>query len=254
MTATASARPGDRLIAIVESFLEAPRQSLSEVSAACGMDPSTTSRYLRLLVEHGWLERDEVSRVYCLGVRLLTVGQAARQTQPLRGRLLPHMHNLLSTFDETINLAVHRADEVVIIEALESRRSIRGGATVGDRDDWFVSSLGKAILAHQPDRGVRELLRTRPLVRRTEKTRIDADDILADLADIRRRGYALDDEESEIGMKCVGVPIRDDRGRYSHALSISGPTVRIDAQLEDIIAALREVAHKVDTEGRGAFS
>jgi IclR family acetate operon transcriptional repressor len=249
MTATAPIRLSDRLISIVESFLTAPRQSLSAVSAACGMEPSTATRYLRQLVEHGWLERDETSRMYSLGVRLVTIGHAARLARPLRNRVIPHMRNLLNQFDETINLAVHQAGEVVIIEALESGRSIRKGASVGDRDDWFVSSLGKSILAHLPEHDVRELLHTRPPVRRTAATRTDPNDVLADLADIRRRGYALDDEESEVGLKCVGVPIRDDRGRYSYALSVSGPTSRIDARLSELTAALTAVARTVGAEG-----
>jgi DNA-binding IclR family transcriptional regulator len=248
MTATASARPGDRLIAIIESFLDAPRQSLSEVAAACGMDPSTTIRYLRQLSEHGWLERDEASRTYCLGARMVSIGHAARHARPLRARVLPHMRDLLVRFDETINLAVHQAGAVVIIEALESGRSIRTGASVGDRDDWFTSSLGKSILAHLPEREVRKLLTAHRPARRTIKTRVRTADIMADLAEIRRCGYALDDEEAEIGMKCVGVPIRDERGTVNYAMSVTGPTARIDARLEEIIAALTSVAKAVDAE------
>ncbi|MBB5627138.1 IclR family transcriptional regulator [Sphaerisporangium krabiense] len=252
MRSTVSAKSSDRLIAIVESFVDAPRQSLSEVSAACGIDPSTATRYLRRLVEHGWLERDEQTRAYTLGVRLITVGQAARTARPLRARVLPHMRELLARFDETVNLALHEGGEIVIIEALESGRSIRRGASVGDRDDWFVSSLGKCVLAHLPERAVEHLMRTRPPVRRTRFTRTEPHDVLADLAAVRERGYALDDEESEIGLKCVGVPIRDDRGQYSHALSVSGPTARIDERLDELIAALTEVAHRVGSGGRDA--
>ncbi|WP_239332255.1 IclR family transcriptional regulator [Frankia sp. CiP3] len=252
MTVTAPTRLSDRLIGIVESFLAAPSQSLSEVAAACGLEPSTTTRYLRQLVDHGWLERDEVSRCYSLGVRMITIGHAARRARPLRGRVLPYMRELLARFDETINLAVNQTGEVVIIEALEGRRSIRRGATVGDRDDWFVSSLGKSILAHLPDDEVRELLRTRPPERHTALTRTDPADVLADLADIRRRGYALDNEEAEIGMKCVGVPIRDDRGRYRFALSVSGPTARMNDRLDDIVDALKAVARNVSAEGEAS--
>lgn len=249
MSSSAPVRMSDRFVAVVESFLARPQQTLSEVAAACGMEPSTATRYLRQLVEHGWLERDERTRGYTLGVRLIEIGQAARLARPLRRVVLPHMRDLLARFDETINLAVHRSGEVVIIDALESGRSIRRGATVGDRDGWFSSSLGKSILAHLPEHRVLELLAEQPPVRRTSNTLMDRDAILADLAEVRARGYALDDEEAEIGLKCVGVPLRDHRGEVSHALSISGPTARIDARLEEITEALRAVALSVRSGG-----
>jgi DNA-binding IclR family transcriptional regulator len=242
VTDTAPIRLGDRLVAIVESFVSAPSQTLSDVSAACGMEPSTTIRYLKQLVEHGWLERDEDTRRYSLGVRLVAIGQSARSARPLRQRLIPHMQDLVSRFDETVNLAVHQADEVVVIEALESGRSIRRGASVGERDEWFVSSLGKAILANLPEDEVRRLYTTQPPTPRTENTLVTLDAVLADLALIRRRGYALDNEEAEIGLKCAGIAIRDQRGRYSHAISISGPTARIDQRLDEIIDALTRLS------------
>jgi DNA-binding IclR family transcriptional regulator len=232
----------DRLIAVVESFLVNSRQTLSMVSAACGMEPSTATRYLRQLVAHGWLERDEETRTYSLGARLIEIGKAARTAHPFRQAVLPYMQDLLSKFDETVNLAVHQAGEIVIIEALESGRSIRRGATVGDRDDWFVSSLGKSILAHLPEDQVLSLLAARPPQRLTEHTLVTQEAVLADLAVVRTRGYALDDEESEIGLKCVGVPLRDYHGNVTHALSISGPTERMNGRLEEITREMTQVS------------
>lgn len=248
MSSPAPIRLSDRLIAVIESFLTSPRQTLSQVSAACGMEPSTATRYLRQLVEHGWLERDPQLRTYSLGVRMVEIGQAARTARPLRRTILPYMQDLVAKFDETINLAVHQSGAVVIIEALESGRSIRRGATIGDRDDWFVSSLGKSILAHLPQSRVLELFSNHPPARRTPNTLTDERAVLADLDSVRVRGYALDDEESEIGLKCVGVPLRDHHGKFSHALSISGPTGRMNERLDEITAALTSVA---DAAGRG---
>ena len=248
MTHPAPIRLSDRLIAVIESFMNNPRQTLSEVAVACGMEPSTTTRYLHQLVNHGWLERDPQLRTYSLGVRLVEIGQAARTARPLRRTILPHMQELLARFDETINLAVHQSGGVVIIESLESGRSIRRGAAIGDRDDWFVSSLGKSILAYLPQSLVLEMLRAHPPAKRTPNTLTDQKSILLDLAQVRTRGYALDDEESEIGLKCVGVPLRDDHGKFTHALSISGPTVRMDERLEEITVALTAVAQAA---GRG---
>jgi DNA-binding IclR family transcriptional regulator len=220
------------------------------------MELPTATRYLRQLVEHRWLERDEVSRDYSLGVRLIEIGEASRAVRPMVKRILPHMQDLLVRFDETVNLAVHHGDEVVIIEALESRRSVRRGANIGDRDNWAASSLGKAILAHLPEATVDSLLAVYPPVRLTEHSITDLAALKAHLADIRRCGYALDDEEGEIGLKCVGVPIPDHRGRYTHALSVSGPKARMDPRLEEIISSLTSTAAQfapaVEPGGRGA--
>jgi len=245
MTEVSPISHGDRLVAVVESFLVNSRQTLSMVSAACGMEPSTATRYLRQLVARGWLERDEATRAYSLGARLIEIGKAARTAHPFRQAVLPYMQDLLAKFDETVNLAVHQAGEIVIIEALESGRSIRRGATVGDRDDWFVSSLGKSILAHLPEDQVLSHLASRPPERLTEHTLVTREAILADLAAVRVRGYALDDEEAEIGLKCVGVPLRDYHGQVTHALSISGPTDRMNACLDEIIAAMTQVSKSV---------
>jgi IclR family acetate operon transcriptional repressor len=238
-------RLGDRLIAIVESFLAAPSQTLTDVSTVCGMEPSTTIRYLRLLMEHDWLERDEPTRTYSLGVRLATIGHAARSAGPLRQRVAPHMQDLVKKFDETVNLAVHQSGAIVIIEAFESGRSIRRGASIGDRDDWFSSSLGKAILAFLPDNEIVDIFATHRPVRHTENTLVTLDAVRAELDVVRDQGYALDNEEAEIGLKCVGVAIRDHLGVYSHALSISGPTWRMDQRLDSMIDELQQVARIV---------
>lgn len=245
MTEVSPISHGDRLVAVVESFLANGHQTLSSVAAACGMEPSTATRYLRQLVARGWLERDEATRTYSLGARLIEIGKAARTAHPFRQAVLPYMQDLLAKFDETVNLAVHQAGEIVIIEALESGRSIRRGATVGDRDDWFVSSLGKSILAHLPQEQVLSLLAEHSPERLTEHTLVTPEAILEDLGAVRVRGYALDDEEAEIGLKCVGVPLRDYHGRVTHAISISGPTDRMNARLEEIIVAMTQVAKSV---------
>lgn len=238
-------------MSIIESFLAAPQQSLSEVALACNLEPPTAIRYLRQLVERGWLERDEATKGYTLGVALVTIGAAAQSRRPIRVRALPYMRDILRTFDETVNIAINHHGKVVVIEALESGRSIRRGATVGEKDEWFVSSLGKSILAYLPESEVLELLELYPPVRRTEKTLVVRKEILADLARIRVRGYAIDDEESEIGLKCVGVPIWGGINGVNCALSVSGPTPRIEERLDEIIRSLKDAASAISLANKG---
>jgi IclR family acetate operon transcriptional repressor len=235
-------RGGERLIAIVESFIDSPRQTLSEISARSGIDPATSTRYLKQLVERGWLEKDPTTRNYSPGIRLYVIGQLARDLDSTRRRALPKMRELRDQYDETINMGVFRGREVVIIEAIESKRSIRTGATVGEVDEWFASSLGKSILAHLPADEVEEIVAAYPPVRHTEHSLVTLDEIMDDLALVRERGYALDDQESEIGLKCVGVPIIEPGGIVTHAISISGPARRIDDHLDRIVESMRVLA------------
>jgi len=242
----------DRLMSVVESFLDSPQQTLSEVAAACGLGVPTAMRYLHHLVERGWLERDATSKHYTLGVALVTIGGAARAAQPITARSLPYMKELVAAFDETVNVAMRVQNEVIVVEAVEGRQSMRGGAKAGEKDEWFNSSLGKSILAYAPEEDVLELLERFPPQRRTGKTLVTADEIFRDLAEVRERGYALDDEESEIGLKCVGVPIwGGGPNPVSYAMSMSGPTQRIDNRLEQIAEQLQAAAAQISLANKG---
>lgn len=241
----------DRLMGVVESFLDKPQQTLSEVAAACGLGVPTAMRYLHHLVERGWLERDETSKHYMLGVALVTIGGAARAAQPITARSLPYMKQLVAVFDETVNVAMKLHNEVIVVEAVEGRQSMRGGAKAGEKDEWFNSSLGKAILAFSSDDEVLELLEKFPPQRRTAKTLMTAAEIFDDLAQVRTRGYALDNEESEIGLKCVGVPIWGGPNLVSYAMSISGPAQRIDNRLDEIATQLQAAAAEVSRATKG---
>lgn len=237
-----NSQSSDRLMSIVESFLDRPQQSLSEVAAACALEPGTAIRYLRQLVDRGWLERDDTSKIYTLGVALVTIGEAAQAAWPIRQRAMSHMRALLLEFDETVNLAVEHRGDVIVLDALESGRSIRRGARIGEKDEWFGTSLGKAILAYMPEERVLEMYELHPPVRHTPRSLVERHDVLTDLALVRERGYALDDEESEIGLKCVGVPIWGAGNEVRCALSVSGPTPRIAERLDDIVESLREAS------------
>jgi IclR family acetate operon transcriptional repressor len=158
------------------------------------------------------------------------------------------MQRLLERFGETVNLAVKQGRDVVIIDALESQQSIKRGATIGQRDNWFCSSLGKAMLAFMPLEEVNALLEMFPLERRTPNTLSTRKALLDGLEEIRVVGYAIDDEEAEFGLRCVGVPLLDFRGRPTHALSISGPADRLDEQQRaqmggELLRAAREISH-----------
>ena len=156
------------------------------------------------------------------------------------------MYRLLSLYNETTNLAAYRNGDLVIIDALESQKSIRRGASVGEHDDPWTSALGKAVLSCLGADVVAALFAANPPAKRTAKTIADLDAMHSEFAVIRSRGYAVDDEESEIGLRCIGVAITDTQGYPAHALSVSGPAGRLDDQtVQSIGQSLLEVRAEV---------
>jgi IclR family acetate operon transcriptional repressor len=217
----------DRAVAILNVFDGSGSLALVDIARAAGLSETTTLRYVSSLASHELLEREDASGRYRLGLGLFQLGQRALGIDDPRKTALPVMEELLDRFEETVNLAMRHADELVLVEVLESRRSIRKGARVGDRDDWHASSLGKAVLAALPPDEAWALLERLPRPVRTRRTITSTERLLAHLRGVRRRGYAVDDEEHEVGLRCVGAAIRDRRGAPSFAISVSGPTARL---------------------------
>ena len=196
-------------------------------------DEATTLRYLSSLGSHDLVQRDDETGRYSLGLKLFQLGQQAVGLRDVRKLALPHMERLLEQFEETVNIAHRRGHRLVVIDVLESPRSIRRGASVGEPDVWHASALGKSILASLPLVEARRLLESADRQPFTPHTLVDVDELIANLDGVRSRGYAIDDEEYEAGLRCVAAPICDSRGRPTFALSISGVAARMAPQVTE---------------------
>lgn len=237
------ARPGGRYaIAVLGKALDVldaldtgEALTLTELSARTGVPKATTLRVLANLEERGYVERDSHGQ-YRLGMRLLQLGARKASALDLRTIARPAMKTLHAEFDETVNLAVPGDDGIIYIDILQSARGLRMAATVGMRDPYHSSALGKAMLAHWPDTRVEQLVGG-SLGRKTERTVATIERLKDELAEVRRRGYAVDDEENEVGARCVGAPIFDHRGSCAGAISVSGSVGRLT---DDRIATLAD--------------
>ena len=231
----------ERAFALLDTFNSVP-MTLAELSRAAGLSEATTLRYLRTLARHDIVERAEGGR-YRLGLGLFRLGQRALGDRDPRKVALPFMEQLLQRFEETVNLAFRNNDDLVIVEVLESKRSIKKGATIGDHDLWHCSSLGKAILASLPEAEVLGILERRGVDRRTARTLATLEELVAELEQVRTLGYAVDNEEAEEGLYCVGTAIFDARGEPRYALSLSGPANRFPRRTVAVIGEeLRSVS------------
>ncbi|WP_376777793.1 IclR family transcriptional regulator [Kibdelosporangium persicum] len=204
--------------------------SLSELAATSGLPMPTIHRLIRTLVTLGYV-RQHPNRRYALGSRLIRLGENAGRQFGTWAR--PLLAELVDEVGETANLAVLEHDEVVYVAQAPSRHSMRMFTEVGRRLLPHGTGVGKAMLSQMPQQEVRELLKRTGMPAYTPNTFRDPDLLLMHLAEIANRGYAIDESEQEIGVRCIAVPVK---GTPSPAaISVSGP----EGRLTD------EVVHKV---------
>jgi DNA-binding IclR family transcriptional regulator len=229
--------------------------SMAELQRASGLNRTMTFRLLRALSEAGYVVHDPVQKRYALGFRLLQLGAAVSDRLEIVTLARPLLAALRDETEETVNLGVLDGNEIVYLAMQESPLGLRMAARLGGRDPAHSTSLGKAILAYLPaterERVVESLLPLRAL---TPATLIEPESLAHDLARTRERGHALDDEENEVGARCVGVPVLDAQGRPLAGLSVSGPAGRIDLEGMERIAtrlweASRELSRRMGQTG-----
>ncbi len=229
----------ERAFGLLERMADAGGETgLSELAASSGLPLPTIHRLMRTLVACGYV-RQQANRRYALGPRLIRLGESA--ARPLATWARPHLARLVEETGETANMALLDGDEVVYVAQVPSRHSMRMFTEVGRRVLPHSTGVGKALLAGLPDRDVRELLGRTGMPAATERTLTDPDAFLAALVTVRELGFAVDDNEQEIGVRCIAVPVP--AAPTAAAISVSGPAGRVtDAATEKMVPLLKEVA------------
>jgi DNA-binding IclR family transcriptional regulator len=216
---------------LLEVIAEEPDLGLSELSERTGASKASTYRMLSTLESRGFVAKDSETRKYAPGVQLVALSCAVVARLDLVKAARPYMEQLQRMFDETINLGILADGEVIYVDILGRAQGLRMAAQVGARDALHSTSLGKAILSALPASEARELLSSYRRLASTPRTIVGLEALMTDLAAVAARGYSIDDEENEVGARCVGVPIRDLSGRVIGAISVSGPATRISQEL-----------------------
>ena len=202
--------------------------SLKILSKTTGLHPSTAFRILASLTEHGFVERSEAGR-YRLGVKLLQLGSLVRSQLDLRREARPVMERLRDQTGETVNLSVREGDEVVYVERAAAPRMMRVEQMIGGRAPLHATAVGKLFLAEDGAEMCRDYSARTGLPARTPHSITEPEALWRSIRDIPRLGYALDDEEAELGVGCIGAPVRDASGRLVAGLSVSAPIERQQA-------------------------
>ncbi len=214
--------------------------TLTELADHVELAPSTTHRLLNTLLRSGFVEVNETTGLWSVGVQALAVGNAFLKGHDFVSLSRPFLRKLTDGSGETSNLAVENGGHAVFLSQVECRAIVRAMARPGDRTPLTCSGVGQALLAcMSPDR-VEELIRQHGMPCYTPKTVTTPDQLHQTLALARERGWALDDEAQALGMRCVAAPFFNAYGEAVAAISISGPTPRIsDARipvLGDLVA------------------
>ncbi|TCJ13670.1 IclR family transcriptional regulator [Rubrobacter taiwanensis] len=260
MPEPSNTRDGYRVRAVIRavSLLELLRTSkggasLNELASRSGLAKPSVFRMLRTLEETGLVERVAGSDSYRLGVRCLELGQAYLEQTDLRREARPIMERLREEFDETVHLGMLDDElRVVYLEKLATTHAVGVMMSeVGRTAPSYCTALGRAMLSGMEGDPIAELESRGSLHKYTTSTLCDPDELRRELEKVRERGYALDLEEHEEGVRCVAAPIRDASGKTVAAVSISGPAHRLPKRLlrgelaRATKAAAREIGHRL---------
>lgn len=232
----------ERAFALLEHMADAGGETgLSELAGSSGLPLPTIHRLMRTLVASGYV-RQQPDRRYALGPRLIRLGESA--ARPMATWARPHLARLVEETGETANMALLDGDEVVYVAQVPSRHAMRMFTEVGRRVLPHSTGVGKALLAHRPAAEVRGILARNGMPAATERTIISPEAFLRELERVRGEGYAVDDNEQELGVRCLAVVVPG--APAPAAVSVSGPSGRLtEAATEKIVPLLHEVARDI---------
>jgi len=249
--------PGDRrylvkplykAVQVLRTVCESPTAlTLKDITELSEIPKSTVYRYLYTMQKLDMIAHDPKSETYSPGLGLWWLMQTADPFANLRQIGRRERRKLMTQFNETVNLGVLTGSQILYLEIIESSRALRMQAQPGTRDDVHSTALGKALLAFRP-RSQWEVLIPEKMVRRTENTIVVRDDLLANLEQVRREGYAIERGENEDGATCIAAPILDGNGASIASISVSLPTSRTSGALSDeIVAAVVDTCQTIQS-------
>ena len=204
--------------------------SLTDLSETASLPPSTTHRLLTTLEAERFVRPDPQAGVWRIGVAAFFVGSAFARNRDKLSVARPYLRRLMEMSGETANLFVESDGEAICIGQIESRHAMRAITGVGGRVSLHSSGAGKAILAHMEPAQRERLVANLNLTRETQRTITDRERLRQELDEIRRRGFAVDDEEHALGLRCAAAPVMNEFGWAVAAISVSGPGARIPAE------------------------
>ncbi|HEX7642148.1 MAG TPA: IclR family transcriptional regulator [Burkholderiaceae bacterium] len=234
----------ERMVSLLDALALQPEpSSLKDLSSQTGLHPSTAHRILNDLVLKRFVDRAEPG-TYRLGMRLLELGNIVKSRLNVREAALDFMRALHRKTAQTINLSVRQSDEIVYIDRAFSERSgMQVVRAIGGRAPLHLTSTGKLFLSVDDPKAVRSYATRTGLAGHNKNSITDLQRLERELSLVRARGYARDNEELELGVRCMAAGIHDDSGKLIAGLSISAPADRLQEDwLEDLISTANQIS------------
>jgi len=250
----------ERAVSILNVFsVDEPELGVTEIAERVGLHKSTVHRFMVNLDAAGLVERNPRSGRYRLGLHIFELGGLVMQRMNLWDEALPFLEGLVRDTGETGHLAVLDGGEAIYIERVEARRPLRVPSAIGRGYPAHATNLGKVLLADLPRERVVEIVATHGLAAYTRNTITELPELELELERIRERGYAIDDEEYDEGLRCIGAGVRDHSGRVVSALGIGGPVTRITPERVEelsrlVINAARGLSRRLGAHQSGAYT
>jgi DNA-binding IclR family transcriptional regulator len=249
MTSTDSypgAQTVQRAVSLLKTFTDArPELGLADLARAVSLNKTTTHRLLAALEREGLIARNPTNEAYRLGPELIVLGWRALRANDLRNVSRPELQMLAHETGETVTLEVLADSASLILDEVLSRHMIGGTPSIGTRWPAHATSTGKAMLAFLLDAERETHLQSR-LAKMTENTISSRETLKRELAQVRERGYAIANEELEIGFVVVGAPVFNHEGQVVAAISVGGPSARMTGErLPEIAAKVKESAGRI---------
>jgi IclR family acetate operon transcriptional repressor len=224
---------------------------LSEISRATALNKTTAFNLIASLVTLGFLEQDEHSRRYRLGLRNLELGRIVQKRMHISHLARPTLAVLCRKTNETVNLGLPDLLDLLVVDSFQGSRQLHATAYAGWRSLYHCTALGKAMLSHWDEPMRHTVYRLRGLPRQTPRTITDIDTLEAHLAQIRAQGYAVDVEENEVGVNGLGASIINGMGEVAAAISVCGPSNRLTEDVIEQIATDVMAAAELGVQGAG---
>ncbi|HLV86071.1 MAG TPA: IclR family transcriptional regulator [Candidatus Sulfotelmatobacter sp.] len=240
----------ERALAMLEAVAQEPEGlSNAEISRKLQIPKSSASYILRTLERRAYLNRDHQTGRYRVGLKILSLGRGALTGIDVREVALPVMRHLTEKTKLTCHLAILDGPEAVYIEKVEPEGFIRMDTWVGRRMRVHATSVGKALVAYIPRERLERILAESGMEKRTPKTITTLPRFLKELEKVRAQGCAVDDEENNMGARCVGAPIFDQSGNAEASLGLSGTTNQVNAHtMPRILEALKDAARHISMQ------
>lgn len=240
----------ERIFQVLEMLADHGEMGLMELSTALGLHKSTVHRLLMSLIYMGYAKQNEKTQKYMLTYKLVNMSGKILDRMDIVEIAKPYLERLSNISGETVHLVRRDGSNILYIHKIEAKvGTIRMVSHVGMIHPMYCSGVGKAIMATLPEKEVKKIWDASVIERKTDKTIVRYEDMLITLEEVRKNGYALDDEENEEGVRCIAASLRGYGKSVKYAFSVSGPSSRMTKErVEELAVDIKKVQVELSRE------